>query len=208
MAADPAQRSHRLVWSLAIVAAVALLAVAGLVGYILADRNDDPTAASVTTTVAPKTTAALGLTTEPSPVATPEPTPEPTTIETPTQPTVILGYYCGDHDAVGVTADGTTAYCSRVARTDAYKWSTSPGVIPNEPVENEGGRPWVPQSAAPTWNQGTDTWTDTNGDGQMQGAERCGTQCGDAPTSGEIQQQWMNCIATHTTAECREILGR
>ncbi|GAD81484.1 hypothetical protein NCAST_01_00520 [Nocardia asteroides NBRC 15531] len=35
------------------------------------------------------------------------------------------------------------------------------------------------------------------------GYQRCGTQCGEAPTSGEVQRKWMECIAVKSEEQCR-----
>lgn len=35
------------------------------------------------------------------------------------------------------------------------------------------------------------------------GYRRCGTQCGEAPTSGEVQRKWMECIAVKSVEQCR-----
>gem|GEM_PF-5709603 len=46
-------------------------------------------------------------------------------------PVVTLGEECGPRGSTAVTADGATAYCSRLAQTDGAVWWTSPGVAPN-----------------------------------------------------------------------------
>lgn len=46
-------------------------------------------------------------------------------------PAVEIGEYCTTPDAQAATTDGSTAYCSRRAGTDAYLWAPKPGVIPN-----------------------------------------------------------------------------
>lgn len=45
---------------------------------------------------------------------------------------------------------------------------------------------------------------DRNGDGVISGFERCGTACGEEPTSGEIQSAWFACLEQHDEAYCRE----
>ena len=65
--------------------------------------------------------------------------------------------------------------------------------------------PRVAQQSSPdtpqtVWNQNTDTWIGENGDGAMQGYERCGLACGDAPTSGELQTQY-GCEQGYITGE-------
>ncbi len=47
-----------------------------------------------------------------------------------------------------------------------------------------------------------DPGQDRNGDGVVSGHERCGTACGDAPTSGETQMRYLCEKGTVTGPEC------
>lgn len=92
-------------------------------------------AISTTTTAPPTTTSELPTNTVEAPVvettyeAPTEPTYEETTA--PTVQTVALGDYCSARGTSAITSDGSTAYCSRLAGTDAYIWSLTSGVAPN-----------------------------------------------------------------------------
>lgn len=72
--------------------------------------------------------------------ATTPPFVEPTTTvpapaPAPAQETVTLGDYCSSRGASASTTDGSTAYCSRLAGTDAYLWSLTNGVAPNPELQ-------------------------------------------------------------------------
>ncbi|WP_137876522.1 hypothetical protein [Rhodococcus sp. Q] len=93
---------------------------------------------TMTTTAPPSETATLlpPLETSEAPVM-PEPPaaePEPEVVEPPVQP-VALGDYCSSRGATATTWDGSTAYCSRLAGTDAYIWSLTAGVAPNPELQ-------------------------------------------------------------------------
>ncbi|GGG27512.1 hypothetical protein GCM10007304_46680 [Rhodococcoides trifolii] len=53
----------------------------------------------------------------------------------PARETVTLGDYCSSRGASASTEDGSTAYCSRLAGTDAYLWSLTDGVAPNPELQ-------------------------------------------------------------------------
>ncbi|MCJ0907325.1 hypothetical protein [Rhodococcus sp. ARC_M6] len=106
-------------------------------------------AIATTTTTAPITTTEL-----PPPVMADltyeEPVSEVSTYEEPTyetEPTieyVTLFQGCSTHGASAMTEYGETAYCSRVARTDAWIWSVTQGVTPYIEL------PSTPDVVAPT----------------------------------------------------------
>jgi hypothetical protein len=58
----------------------------------------------------------------------------PGMIEPTVQP-VTLGDYCSSRGASATASDGSTAYCSRLAGTDAYIWSLTAGVAPNPELQ-------------------------------------------------------------------------
>jgi serine/threonine-protein kinase len=43
----------------------------------------------------------------------------------------VIGSKCTPPGSTGVTADGTTVYCSQLQYTDRYLWSSNQGTIPN-----------------------------------------------------------------------------
>ncbi|MFJ6095613.1 hypothetical protein [Williamsia muralis] len=96
----------------------------------------------------------------PSPPPAPEPPiAEPTyeapaTVEAaPTVQPVVLGDYCSSPGASAPTTDGSTAYCARLAGTDAYVWSPTPGVASN-PTSLTPGDVCYDSSATGTDSQG------------------------------------------------------
>ncbi|MCX5042457.1 hypothetical protein OG921_04625 [Aldersonia sp. NBC_00410] len=129
--------------------------------------------------------------------------------------------YCGDYGVQekGTTfyTDGTTGwtqYCADVwmtgydaAHSDVSESSPCPGLgyRPMTQAECDVVLDAESNAGVPTWDQDSDTWTDENGDGVMQGYERCGTACGDAPTSGEIQSRWACEQGTMDAATCRQL---
>lgn len=92
------------------------------------DANPSPSHSTTYFTTTSETSSAA--------VPTSSPIPETPAAESPTQsdeatPAVKIGDYCTTPDAQAMTTDGSTAYCSRRAGTDAYLWAPNPGVIPN-----------------------------------------------------------------------------
>ncbi|GAA2061295.1 DUF4190 domain-containing protein [Williamsia deligens] len=107
------------------------------------DDSDSSAAQTVTSSVFEPfipTGEAASTTTSPAPSPTETALPPTTTALTQATPTAVIGDFCTDHDAQATTADGSTAYCSRRAGTDAYLWASSPGLIPN---------PDLPQQSTP-----------------------------------------------------------
>lgn len=67
-----------------------------------------------------------------------------TTVPNPDEHTiqpVVLGDYCSNRGASAPTEDGSTAYCARLAGTDAYIWSLTPGVAPNPDAQQQMSAP-------------------------------------------------------------------
>lgn len=102
--------------------------------------------------------------------------------------------------------------------------ATSPASQPSEPTflycENGTaiysgqayvvGDPRCPQPTPANDPYGRDYQCDAQGanctypDGSpVPGYQRCGTQCGEAPTSGEVQRKWIECIAVKSEEQCR-----
>ncbi|MEE2034791.1 hypothetical protein [Rhodococcus chondri] len=152
-----------------------------------------PTSAS-TTTQTPTTTTTTTTTGLPPP---PAPPPEPVVTPAP----VAITFECGDPTmyeyGTALYSDGTTGYeptcdtppADRVLRycdyggvaiyTDGSYSTTDPACLQPAPAPSGGdtGYPYDPSQ-------------DRNGDGVVNGYERCGTACGEAPTSGETQMQY------------------
>lgn len=123
---------------MAITLVLFAIAAAGCSHEDASDTAPIPTATVATsssTTVAPTTTTTPPTTTVEVPVeeSTSEATAEPTFEETtaPAVQAVTLGDYCSSRGASATAWDGSTAYCSRMAGTDAYIWSPISGVAPN-----------------------------------------------------------------------------
>ncbi|NKR65376.1 hypothetical protein GS491_26110 [Rhodococcus hoagii] len=90
-----------------------------------------PPATSSPSTTPPTTTTSIEPTTPPAqPVEAPREADTRSATETPQQ-YVALGDYCSARGTSELTADGQTAYCSRLSQTDAWVWSLTEGVAPN-----------------------------------------------------------------------------
>ncbi|MCZ4549721.1 hypothetical protein [Gordonia rubripertincta] len=121
-----------------LVAAIAIV----MVGCSSEDGTENsPAPSSPTTSAAPSTTTPQPPPPPPAPPPATEPTYEaPATVEEaePTIQPVTLGDYCSSRGASAPTADGSTAYCARLAGTDAYVWALTPGVASNPDVPLPG----------------------------------------------------------------------
>lgn len=125
--------------------AVVGLAVAGCStegGSRPAPSSTTTTTTTTVTSPAPSSTTEPPLTTEVTPTVTYQESTHPAV------PTVTLRAYCEPHGSTAVTADGTTVYCSRIAATDGYVWSTSPGLVPN-PRTGTPSTPYTPTTTRP-----------------------------------------------------------
>lgn len=127
-----------------IVVGLALIGLAAA-GCSSDDQGTDSPPTTTTTSITTTTTTAptSETTTLPPPIETteapvmpesPAAEPEPEAIEPTVQP-VTLGDYCSSRGASATTWDGSTAYCSRLAGTDAYIWSQTAGVAPNPELQ-------------------------------------------------------------------------
>lgn len=110
--------------------------------------SDDGTESSSTSSSTTTTTSAAPSTTTMTPPPPPPPAPEPPIAEptyeapaaveaVPTVQLVVLGDYCSSRGAPAPTADGSTAYCTRLAGTDAYVWSLTQGVASNPNAQEQ-----------------------------------------------------------------------
>jgi hypothetical protein len=118
--------------------------------------------------------------------------PEPeTNRNVPPGPEVRLNAYCDDHHAAAHLADGRTVYCTRVARTDAYVWAYTPDLMPIDP----NGRKYSCDSGVCRFPDGS----------IAPNYLRCGTLCGEPPTSGDIQTGFYDCFNSGLSyEECRK----
>ncbi len=89
---------------------------------------------------------------------------------------------------------GGQEYLEEESRSGVAPGNTSPEVQP-DPY----GREYSCDAA------GYCHWPDGS---PVPGAQRCGRQCGEPPTSGEVQQDWWDCVSVKTEERCREELGR
>ncbi|MDV7243710.1 MULTISPECIES: hypothetical protein [Rhodococcus] len=179
--------------ALVTVLLLGIFAVSGCAGRGTSVPNVTSTGTPPTTTALPTTTSAPPppVVEEPAPALAPEPevTSEPITFE------------CGDPTlyqyGTALYSDGTTGYepsCDTsppgrelrycdyggtAVYTDGSYSTTDPACHQPVPAPSggESGYPYDPSQ-------------DRNGDGVVSGYERCGTACGEAPTSGEIQMQY------------------
>ena len=139
------------------------------------------------------------------------PTPTVTTTAPPQTPTVAPvseGAQCGPIGATAVFADGSTAYCSRLAGTDGAVWSSVQGVAPN---------PNLPQTATSGPSLGDQcigadigrTATDANGNAIICTNYQWQLNTGQTPEHrwADDQRAWSDCIQTKTTEECRAELN-
>jgi len=110
---------------------VALLAAAGADIWVQLSRAKDKQATAQTTTSSSSSAATSSPTGEPPPA-------EPPAAQSP----VVVASRCQPGSGNGVAADGAATYCERLADTETYLWSLSPGDIPMPEVA-QGGDPAV-----------------------------------------------------------------
>jgi serine/threonine-protein kinase len=72
--------------------------------------------------------------TTPTTVTTPAFTPLPAPPEPVTPPAAVIGANCSPVGSTATTAEGATAYCSRLQTTGASIWSVNPGDVPSPTV--------------------------------------------------------------------------
>ncbi|WP_287001306.1 MULTISPECIES: hypothetical protein [Gordonia] len=140
-----------------------------------------------------------------SPTATVTTTAPP---QTPTVAPVNEGAQCSPIGATALFTDGSTAYCSRLAGTDAAVWSSVQGVAPN---------PNLPQTATSGPSLGDQcigadigrTTVDANGNAVICTNYQWQLNTGQTPEHrwADDQRAWSDCIQTKTTEECRAELN-
>ena len=142
--------------SIVLVLAVLLVAAIGFGVFELTRADDERSASTATTsttstsstsasttsstTTSSATTSSATTSSTPPPETTTQITTTPTTQTQTTQsptatttavsPAVVIGADCAPAGGVGVTANGTTAYCSTLQGTSATIWSLSQGNVP------------------------------------------------------------------------------
>ncbi|MFD4405436.1 hypothetical protein ACFWPH_22005 [Nocardia sp. NPDC058499] len=93
-------------------------------------------------------------------------------------PLVELHSYCAAPGQVGHLADGTTVYCSPVSGSDTFAWSYYTEPLPMDPNTID----YNCDSASCTYPDGS----------QVPVEQRCGMQCGEPPTPGDVQNHLNN----------------
>lgn len=88
-------------------------------------------------------------------------------------PQVELHSYCEEPGEVGHLADGTTVYCSAVQGSDAFAWSYYSQPLPMDP----NSRNYACDTASCAYQDGS----------TVPDEHRCGIQCGEPPTTGDVE---------------------
>jgi serine/threonine-protein kinase len=102
------------------------------------------TSSATSTTSVTSTSVTTSATTSTTPASSTEETVTDTVTSTESAPVAVIGSNCSPPGSTGVTADGTTVYCSQLQYTDRYLWSGNQGTIPNPVVTSS------PVSAPPS----------------------------------------------------------
>ncbi|MEU4313118.1 hypothetical protein [Nocardia sp. NPDC024068] len=104
-------------------------------------------------------------------------------------PQVELNQYCQAPGEVGHLADGETVYCTAINGSDSFVWSMwpEPQALPVDP--NTGGY---------TCYGANCTFPDGN---QVPEEQRCGTRCGEPPTTGDVQNGWADGLRNGASRE-------
>jgi len=147
----PPQSPNR--WVKILLPLLLVLVIAGVAAAFIAGRDrgedvaakDDRTTTTTTRVVPPPppattTSAAMTTTTTTTTAPTDTVTVQPT-------PTAVIGSDCNEPGASGTTADGATAYCTKLQYTDRYLWSVHSDEIPNPVITSS---PTTPVAAPPT----------------------------------------------------------
>lgn len=170
--------------------------IGAIAALVLCACSTSQTSPTVDTPASAVTSTSAATQTTPPPSPSPPPAPvEPAALPAP------VTFECGDfslyQSGTALYSDGTTGYeasCDTYQapvekvlwycdypETAVYTDGTSSGTDPvciydDEPVNPGGGYPYIASE-------------DRNGDGVVNGYERCGLACGEEPTSGDIQTQ-------------------
>lgn len=121
---------------------------------------------------------------------------------------------CGPLGATAQFADGSTAYCARLAGTDGGVWAREPGVAPNPNLPQQ--TPEQPAQTGPSLGApciGAEigrTATDANGNPIICNDYQWQPNEGQTPSHpwADDQREWAECRQTRTEEECRSALGR
>ncbi|GGG27074.1 hypothetical protein GCM10007304_46140 [Rhodococcoides trifolii] len=193
-----------------VLAVVTTLGAVALTGCG-SDSTPTVSATTSTSTTAPAASSSVATPIVPSTTVEPVVAPEPAPIT----------FECGDlslyQSGTALYSDGTTGYESScdtyvppapkflwycdypetAVYTDGTSSSTDPACINDDPAPSNpnpgGGYPYIAEE-------------DRNGDGVVNGYERCGLACGQEPTSGDIQTQ-SGCEAGYITGPLCERFG-
>lgn len=139
----PPQSANR--WLKILLPLLLVLVIAGVAAAFIAgrDRGEDVAAKDDRTT-----TTTTRVVPPPPPVTTTSATTTTTTTTAPTDtvtvqptPTAVIGSDCNEPGASGTTADGATAYCTKLQYTDRYLWSVHSDEIPNPVVTSSPTSP-------------------------------------------------------------------
>ncbi|WP_255032540.1 MULTISPECIES: hypothetical protein [unclassified Rhodococcus (in: high G+C Gram-positive bacteria)] len=189
---------------------VMVIAALGAVALTACGSNTGPTTSTTTSTIA-STTVAPSTAPIPSTTVEPAVAPEPAPVT----------FECGDlslyQSGTALYSDGTTGYESScdtyvppapkvlqfcdypgtAVYTDGTFSTSDPACVNNEPVPSNpnpgGGYPYIAEE-------------DRNGDGVVNGYERCGLACGQEPTSGDLQTE-SGCEAGYITGPLCDRFG-
>ncbi|WP_143695447.1 hypothetical protein [Williamsia sp. 1135] len=125
-------RSRTLIWLLAAILGIVLVATAVVFAFVLADSSDaEPSAASTTTLPPPVTETVTQQAPVPQPIV---PTVAEPTVEEPAAPQAAVGTTCDTPGYVGFDASGTELVCQYMGAGGGYKWvnivpSSGPGEL-------------------------------------------------------------------------------
>jgi serine/threonine-protein kinase len=128
-------RAGVLVPAVLVVLLVAAIAVALMEFRRADDERPATTAATSSPAVAPPA-ATVTSSPPPPPAAAPAPSETPAPAA-PAAPLAVIGASCSALGSTATTANGSTAYCSRLQITGASIWSLNPGDVPSPTVTVE-----------------------------------------------------------------------
>ncbi|MGB6126955.1 MAG: hypothetical protein WBG47_16535, partial [Gordonia sp. (in: high G+C Gram-positive bacteria)] len=101
-------------------------------------------------------------------------------------------------------ADGSTAYCARLAATDGAVWSRNATLAPNPALASNvsAGEACIgAQTGSFAYDASGTQLVCNNYRWEVNNGQRAGTPWGDG------QREWAECLKTHTEAQCRELLN-
>lgn len=185
------------------IAALGFGAVLGMAGCAAPADQPAPADTSLTSVSTPTPTPIATLETSSAPL-TSAPSPIPSGPATPTQPagrsepaTAPEPYPVECLEGTpgpAIWSDGTHRYsqwCFDTRGGQQYLEEESPSGAPSN------GRGYECGPNGCFWPDGT----------PVIGADRCGRLCGEPPTSGDVQSEWIQCTAVKTIEQCRAELN-